>query len=75
MDVTQSIYEPSLLFNLFTTTKILLCTEDTENFMTEDDLPVEGKITTRFKYPDRQSPPTDFKYNDIIQKDNIITLS
>lgn len=42
--------------------------------MTEEDLSVEEKVTTRFKSRDRQVLPIDFKGIDVIQDGSSITL-
>lgn len=75
MEITEPIYDPSLLFRASNITALLLCTDDTTNFSATDDPPIEEKITARFKSRDRRFPPTDFKKMDITQAESNIALS
>lgn len=75
MDITQSVYDPSLLLSPSTTTALLLCIDVTCNVMTEEYLSIEEKVTSSFKRKNIQFSPIDFKCIDILQDDGRVTLS
>ena len=75
LDITHSLYDPSLLYSPSTTTAMLLCTDDTGVVMNEEDLSIEEKVTKRFTCRERQFPPVDFKGIEVHQINESITIS
>lgn len=75
MSITQTIYNPSHIFSLFSTTAQFLCTDDTENGTTKEGLTIGEKAIARFKHPIRQFSPTQFKGHHVVRNDKPIKLS
>lgn len=75
MDVTQSLYNPSLLSSLSSTVVLLILSDNSGSVKKEKDLLCKEKATTRFKSLVSQLPRIDFKNIDVIQDDGTIKLS
>lgn len=61
LDLQQTIFDPCLLFSPSINAAMWFYTDDTANVIPADCLPVEERVTERFKCRDRLFPAVDLK--------------
>lgn len=67
MDLTNSIYDPSMLFSTSTTAVLLLWTGCIWNVITENGLDLDEKVMNHFNCQQRKFPPIYFKEIEFVQ--------